>query len=110
MVNYIPERGDIVWLSFHPVRGHEEKGRRPAIVLSPKRYNSRAGLALVCPITSKVKGYPFEVALVDGKILGVILADQLRAVDWRARKASYIAAATESVSNEVRDKLLTLLT
>src|SRR2546425_1274360 len=80
----VPDAGDLVWLSFDPQAGHEQSGRRPALVLSPASYNGKSGLALVCPITSRVKGYPFEVSLPEGsKFAGVILADQLRSLDWR---------------------------
>jgi mRNA interferase MazF len=83
-----PDRGDIVWLDFSPQTGHEQSGRRPAVVLSPVRFNAKVGLALVCPITSQAKGYPFEVPLPErAKVVGVILADQVRSVDWRARRA-----------------------
>src|SRR5438067_4938950 len=86
---YVPERGDVVWLAFDPQAGHEQAGRRPAIVLSPAVYNGRSGLALCCPITSQVKGYPFEVAIPPGlSIAGVILADQVKSLDWRARRAT----------------------
>lgn len=79
-----PDRGDLVWLNFSPQAGHEQAGHRPALVLSPERYNGRSSVALFCPITSRVKGYPFEVALPPaGKITGVVLADQVRSLDWR---------------------------
>ena len=89
-----PERGDLIWLSFTPQSGREQAGRRPALVVSPSTYNSKVGLALVCPITSRVKGYPFEVALpAGGLVQGVVLADQLRSLDWRSREAELIAKA-----------------
>ena len=82
----VPERGDVVWLDFTPQRGHEQAGRRPALVLSPRAYNDKVGLAIVCPITGQKKGYPFEVDIPDGHgVTGVILADQVRSLDWRAR-------------------------
>lgn len=85
---YVPRRGDIVWLSFTPQVGHEQAGRRPALVLSPLAYNGRVGLALFCPITSRVKGYPFEVAVPEGlAVTGVVLADQVKSLDWRVRRA-----------------------
>ncbi len=88
VARYIPERGDLVWLSFDPQAGHEQAGRRPALVLSPAAYNGKTGLALVVPVTSRAKGYPFEVALPDGlPVSGVILADHVRNVDWQARRA-----------------------
>ncbi|OGZ96847.1 MAG: mRNA-degrading endonuclease [Candidatus Sungbacteria bacterium RIFCSPLOWO2_02_FULL_54_10] len=87
---YIPDRGDIAWISFDPQRGREQAKRRPAVVLSPYRYNQKTGLALVCPITAHAKGYPFEVGVRDGKISGVVLSDHMRSVDWRARRAVLI--------------------
>ena len=82
----VPERGDVVWLDFDPQRGHEQAGRRPALVLSPRKYNDIVGLAIVCPITGQKKGYPFEVDIPDGhNVAGVILADQVKSLDWRAR-------------------------
>jgi mRNA interferase MazF len=87
----VPRRGDIVWLSFTPQAGHEQAGRRPALVLSPSAYNSKVGLALCCPITSRVKGYPFEVAVPKGLAVGgVVLADQVKSLDWRARRAEFV--------------------
>ena len=88
---YIPNRGDLVWLEFTPQTGSEQAGRRPALVISPKSYNGKVGLGLFCPITSRVKGYPFEVLLPEGSaVVGVVLADQLKSLDWRARKAKLI--------------------
>jgi len=100
---YVPERGDIAWLDFNHVRGHEQSGRRPALVLSPRGYNKKSGLALVCPITSQAKGYPFEVALHTKAVLGVILADQIRGVDWKERRAEKAGTASESALHEVQD-------
>lgn len=109
-MNYIPDRGDFVWLQFYPQAGHEQSGRRPALVLSPKSYNDAAGLAIVCPITSQVKGYPFEVRIPrDATISGVVLADHVRSVDWLAREASYIGSATESVLSDVKQRLTLLI-
>ncbi|HEV2125939.1 MAG TPA: endoribonuclease MazF, partial [Chloroflexota bacterium] len=90
---YVPERGDLVWLSFTPQAGHEQAGRRPALVISPAVYNGKVGLAIFCPITSQVKGYPFEVPLGGGSIGGVVLADQVKGLDWRARKAEFAERA-----------------
>ena len=105
-----PDRGDIVWISLTPQVGHEQSGRRPALVLSPARYNSKVRLALLCPITNQVKGYPFEVALPDGLcITGVILADQVKSLDWTARETEIVAKAPESVVSEVCDRLALLL-
>jgi mRNA interferase MazF len=107
---YTPDRGDLVWLSFDPQLGHEQAGRRPALVLSPQRYNGPVGLALCCPITRQVKGYPFEVALPDGlAVRGVILADHLRSLDWRRRDATFIARLPESHLAEVIDRIDALL-
>ena len=107
---YIPDRGDVIWLSFDPQAGHEQAGRRPALVLSPHSYNAPAGLALVCPITSRAKGYPFEVVLPAGlTINGVVLADHGKSLDWQARRAVFIETAPHSVVDEVIQKLETLL-
>jgi mRNA interferase MazF len=106
---YTPDRGDIVWLNFTPQTGHEQQGRRPAIVLSPKLYNNKTGLALFCPITSKQKGYPFEVEIKNGKIDGVVLSDQIKNLDWKQRKAEFIAKATDDEINEVINKLKILI-
>jgi mRNA interferase MazF len=106
----IPDRGDAIWLTFNPQAGHEQAGRRPALVLSPAAYNDRAGLALLCPITNQVKGYPFEVAIPDGlDVTGVILSDQVKSLDWRARQAEFIARLSDEVVAEVLAKLGTLL-
>jgi mRNA interferase MazF len=105
-----PERGDVIWLSLDPRVGHEQAGRRPAIVVSPAGYNRKVGLALVCPITSRRKGYPYEVALPPGlKIQGVVLSDHARSVDWKARQGVLIAKVPSSVTEEVLMKLRTLL-
>src|SRR3989304_5123374 len=90
-VRYAPRRGDMVGLSFSPQAGHEQAGRRPALVISPMAYNKKVGLALVCPITSQVKGYPFEVAVPSGlKVQGVVLSDQAKSLDWRARGVEFL--------------------
>ena len=107
---YIPERGDAVWITLDPQAGHEQAGRRPALVLSPAAYNGRVGLALLCPITNQAKGYPFEVLLPEGLLAtGVVGADQVKSLDWRARKASRICAVPEEVVAEVVKRLQTLL-
>jgi mRNA interferase MazF len=107
---YVPERGDAVWITLDPQAGHEQAGRRPALVLSPSAYNGRVGLALFCPITSQVKGYPFEVPLPDGlAVTGVVGADQVKSLDWRARQASRICAVPEDTVAEVVRRLRTLL-
>ena len=106
----IPERGDVLWIDFDPQAGHEQAGRRPALVLSPASYNRAAGLAIICPITNKTKGYPFEVAIPAGlEVTGVILADQARNLDWRARNASPITKLPVQITDKVLTKLRTLL-
>lgn len=108
--NYAPDRGDLVWLEFDPQAGYEQSGHRPALVVSPKAYNQKVGLALFCPITSKVKGYPFEVLLPKKlKLSGAILSDQFKSLDWRVRKAKRIAAVPKDVLEEVLAKILTLV-
>ena len=109
MVQYIPDRGDIIWLNFTPQSGHEQAGKRPALVISPKEYNKKVGLMIACPITSKIKGYPFEVELSNKKIKGVVLSDQVRSLDWRSRNASFIDKASADILRTVMDKLLVLL-
>lgn len=107
----VPERGDLVWISLDPRIGHEQAGRRPVLVLSPSAYNRRTGLALCCSITGRVKGYPFEVEIPSGlPIEGVVLADQVKCLDWRARRADVAAAAPPEVVAETLGKLATLLT
>ena len=106
---YIPDRGDIVWLNFNPQSGHEQKGMRPAITLSPKEYNEKTGLGLFCPITSAIKNYPFEVRIKNQKISGVVLSDQIKSLDWRTRKIEFITKAAAAVINEVIDKAGVLL-
>ncbi len=107
---YIPDRGDLVWLEFTPQTGSEQAGRRPALVISPRAYNAKVGLALYCPVTSRVKGYPFEVGLPEGgDVVGVVLADQLKSLDWRARKAKLIERASSEVLAMVIARILPLL-
>jgi mRNA interferase MazF len=107
---YAPERGDMVWISFTPQAGHEQAGRRPAVVLSPKSYNQKVGLAIFCPITNQIKGYPFEVMLPkEASVTGVVLSDQVKSLDWRVRKAEFIEALPEEVITEVLTKLGLLL-
>lgn len=107
---YVPERGHVVWLNFTPHAGHEQGGRRPALVLTPAAYNGLTGLMLAAPVTSRVKGYPFEVALPhDGPVRGVVLSDHVRSLDWRARRAEYAVAAPVEVLQEVGGKLAALL-
>src|SRR5437588_6304808 len=103
---YVPERGDVVWLTLDPQADHEQAGRRPALVLSPAPYNGRVGLALFCPITGQIKGYPFEISLPQGlAVSGVVLADQIKNLDWRARKAVRIAAVPQEVVGQVLKRL-----
>ncbi len=107
---YIPDHGDIVWITFNPQAGHEQAGRRPALVLSPAAYNDKVGLAILCPITSQIKGYPFEVLMPDGlKISGAILSDQVKSLDWKVRQAEFICKLPSATMNEVLQKLNTLL-
>jgi mRNA interferase MazF len=109
-VSYVPEAGDFVWLTFDPQAGREQAGRRPALVLSPKAYNARSALALVCPITNQAKGYPFEVAVPAGhNATGVILCDHLKSVDWKARRAERIGRCPIELVGEVRARLAPLL-
>jgi mRNA interferase MazF len=107
---YVPEAGDLVWLTFDPQAGREQAGRRPALVLSPRIYNARSGLALVCPITSHVKGYPFEVPVPAGLDAGgVILADHVKSVDWKVRRAGKLGRCPTETMEEVRARLAPLL-
>lgn len=107
---YVPDRADLVWLEFTPQTGSEQAGRRPALVISPKAYNAKVGLALFCPVTSRVKGYPFEVVLPEGSgVIGVVLADQLKSLDWRARKAKLIGRASYELLAMVTARILPLL-
>lgn len=109
MVAYFPDRGDVIWLNFSPQRGHEQAGQRPALVLSSKAYNQKTGLMLVCPITSKVKNYPFEVMIELNKINGVVLADQVKNLDWDERKPKFITKATTDTIQQVQELIKTLL-
>ena len=107
---YTPDRGDIVWIAFNPQAGHAEDGRRPVLVLSPATYNAKVGLALLCPITTRIKGYPFEVLLPDGiQIKGAILSDQVKSLDWKFRQAEFICHLPTATLDEVLQKLSTLL-
>jgi len=108
--SFVPDAGDFVWLTFDPQAGREQAGRCPALVMSAKIYNLRSGLALACPITNQAKGYPFEVAVPAGGVAtGVILADHLKSVDWKARSAEHLGRCTREVMEEVRAKLAPLL-
>jgi mRNA interferase MazF len=105
---YVPDAGDVVWLEFDPQAGREQAGRRPAVVLSPASYNSRAGLALCCPTTTRIKGYPFEVP-IGGIPASVVLADQVRSQDWRARTATRKGRISHAELAEVRRKIKILI-
>jgi mRNA interferase MazF len=110
MPAYVPERGEVVWINFDPQAGHEQGGRRPAVVLSPRSYNQPSGLALFCPVTNRAKGYPFEVALPsDAPVTGVVLVDQLRNLDWIARRAEFIGKLDAATRTEVLAKLQPLV-
>lgn len=107
---YVPRRGDLVWLEFSPQAGHEQAGHRPALVISPKEYNQKTGLALVCPVTSRIKAYPFEVTLPAGlKVSGAVLADQIKSLDWQTRRARRIDTVPQEILDEVLAKIEPLL-
>ncbi len=106
---YVPDRGDIVWINLNPTRGREQKGKRPAFVVSPKLYNLKTDLALFCPITSQIKNYPFEVFLNTEKIAGVILADQMKTMDWKERKVKFVLKTDLNIIKEVCKKINTLI-
>jgi len=109
-MTYVPERGDVVWITLNPQAGHEQAGRRPAVILSPAIYNGKVGLAIMCPITNQIKGYPFEVLIPASlAVSGAILADQVKSLDWRARKAELICTLPAATVVEVLQKLGTLL-
>ena len=114
MVNpksYVPKRGDLVWITLNPQAGHEQAGRRPAVVLSPQPYNEKVGLAILCPITNQIKGYPFEVVIPpDLSITGAILSDQVKSLDWRTRNAELIGVLPPKTISEVLQKISLLLT
>jgi mRNA interferase MazF len=105
---YVPEAGDIVWLRFTPQAGHEQAGHRPALVISPSAYNGKTSLMLCCPMTTQIKGYPFEV-LMTGNRPSAVLADQVKSLDWVVRKARYKGKATPTELAGVRAKILALL-
>ena len=108
---YVPQRGDVIWINFNPQVGHEQAGRRPAVVLSPGTYNDRTSLAILCPVTNQVKGYPFEVAVPAGlDVTGVILADQVKSMDWRSRNAALICPLPTETVDAILQRVGTLLT
>jgi mRNA interferase MazF len=107
---YFPERGDVVWLSFNPQSGYEQAGRRPALVLSPSAYNRKVGLAILCPITNQIKGYPFEVIIPEGfAVTGAILSDQVKSLDWQARNTELICTLPAETVSQVLKKLELLI-
>jgi mRNA interferase MazF len=108
MARYVPDAGDVVWLNFTPQAGHEQAGHRPALVLSPAAYNGKAGLMLCCPMTTQIKNYPFEVAIA-GKLPAVVLADQVKSLDWRVRRATRKAKISAEELADVRAKILALI-
>jgi mRNA interferase MazF len=109
-MSYEPDRGDIIWIMLNPQSGHEQAGRRPAIVLSPLKYNSKTGLLICCPITSQEKKYPFEVKIPKGfPVSGVILADQIKNLDWHVREAQFVCNMPSSVIEQVIEKISLLL-
>lgn len=107
---YVPKKGDIIWINFNPQLGREQMGRRPALVISPNNYNRKVGLILVCPITSKIKGYPFEVSLPDKlSISGVLLADQVKSLDYRTRNAEFICKLPREILVQVTEIITNFL-
>jgi mRNA interferase MazF len=109
-VDYIPDRGDIVFINFSPQKGHEQGFKRPAIVLTPLAYNKKTSLAILCPITSQIKGYPFEVPLIEGlKTTGVVIADHIKSLDWKARGAKFLEHAPAELLDEVLAKIEALI-
>jgi mRNA interferase MazF len=107
---YVPQCGDVVRITLNPQAGHEQAGRRPAVVLSPQSYNGKTGLAILCPITNQIKGYPFEVLIPAGlSVAGAILSDQVKSLDWRARNAELVCTLPTDTISEVLQKLVTLL-
>jgi len=109
-VPFVPDVGDIVWLNFTPQSGHEQAGRRPAVVLSPRTYNQKSGLLVCVPVTNQIKGYPFEVVLSGGGATGAALADQIKSLDWQTRQAERKGRATPAEVSEIRAKIGALLT
>jgi mRNA interferase MazF len=107
---YVPERGDIAWLQFSPQAGHEQAGTRPALVISPRAYNRKVGLALFCPITSQVKEYPFEVLLPpDLEVKGAVLSDQIKSLDWQVRRARHACTVPPAILDDVVGRVLALI-
>ncbi len=107
--DFIPSRGDFVWINLNPTKSREQQGLRPALVLSPRQYNERVGMMLACPITSKVKGYPFEIAITLRDLDGVILVDQIRSIDWISRPITLIGRSSQTIIEDVQQKLNLLI-
>lgn len=109
-MKFVPDRGDLIWITFNPQTGHEQSGRRPGLVLSPKSYNSKVGMAIIVPVTNQIKGYPFEVIIPDGQnVRGAILADQIKNFDWQVRNAELISRVSQATFDEVIQKISALL-
>jgi mRNA interferase MazF len=106
---YAPDKGDAVWIDLDPTRGHEQASLRPVLVLSPKEYNEKTGLMVACAITSRIKGYSYEVSLNEEKVDGVVLSDQMRNLDWKSRKVRFIQKISSEVVEEVSENIKTLL-
>ena len=107
---YVPKPGDVVWLEFDPQIGHEQKGVRPALVLSPADYNAKTGIMVCCPITNQIKGYPFEVVIQNNQaVTGAVLSDQVKSLDWQARNAKYKGAISVDQLQAVRGRIKALL-
>ncbi len=106
--HFVPDTGDIVWLEFNPQAGHEQAGHRPALVISPAAYNKN-GMMICCPLTTKIKGYPFEVVIHSKDVTGAVLSDQVKSLDWRARKATPKGKISADEMDEVRGKISALL-
>jgi mRNA interferase MazF len=110
VTEYVPDRGDVVYLDFKPQSGHEQSGRRPALVLSPKAYNQKVGLAIFCPITSQIKSYSFEAYIPEGNdVKGAILADQIKSLDWRSRNAAFLCKMPQEVVGDCIEKIKALI-
>ena len=108
--HFVPDRGDLIWVNLNPQEGHEQAGRRPALVLSPLSYNHKVGLVLLCPVTSQIKGYPFEVVIPEGlKIQGAILSDQMKSLDWKVRRATFICKLPENIVLDVLKRFKTII-
>jgi len=107
---YIPKQGDVIWINLNPQSGHEQAGKRTALMLSPAEYNKKVGLALLCPITTQIKGYPFEVLIPAGlSVSGVVLSDQIKSLDWHARNCQFICSLPKETISEVLEKLYVIL-